>query len=247
MSREKRVVKVKILLLTPISVDAIDPVAEARVAELNLPPGVDVVCQSLREGPESVETMFDEAFSASALLMHIMEIPHFDYDAVVINCFADPGVDGLREILDVPIVGAGSAALHFAAMIAETFSIVSVGKNSVPHARRRLAGAGLSSRVASVYGVEIPVLKLHDSKQATVEAISRSARKAVEFDGADAIVLGCTGMADVASMVEKEVGVPVIEPTGVAVWTAVAMRSLGIAHGRSWMYLPADPTKLRRR
>lgn len=237
----------RILLVTPISVDALNPVAEARVAELNLPPGVEVICRSLPEGPESVETMFDEVFSASALIRYVLDMPRFDYDAVVINCFADPGVDGLREILDVPVIGAGSATLHFAAMISETFSIVSVGKNAVPHARRRLGAMGLTSRVASVYGIEIPVLKLHDSRKQTCEEICRAARKAVESDGADAIVLGCTGMADVAATVAREIKVPVVEPTGVAVWTAYAMCSMGMVHGRNWMYGRADPGKLRRK
>ena len=106
---------------------------------------------------------------------------------------------------------------------------------------------GLSSRVVSIYGVDIPVLNLHDSKEATLNAISRAAKKAIEADGADAIVLGCTGMADISSLVEKEVNAPVIEPTGAAIWAALTMYSLGVSHGRHWMYPYADPAKLRSR
>ncbi len=237
----------KILLINPISISTLDSLAISRVADLNLPLDVEVVCRSLNQGPESVETLFDETFSAASVLDYVLAIKGFDYDAVVVNCFADPGVDGLRELLDVPVIGAGSSALYLAAMIAQSFSIISVQKNSVPHARNRLASMGLTGRVSSIYAVEIPVLGLHDSRQDTLDAILLFAEKAVKLDGSDAIVLGCTGMADVVSLVEKEIGVPVIDPTGAGIWAAVAMRSLGIVHGRQWMYLPADPGKLRRK
>ncbi|AYO31865.1 MAG: hypothetical protein PWR06_1651 [Thermoanaerobacteraceae bacterium] len=239
----------KIMLVTPVSVTEFDRLAENRVREIGIPDNIKVECCSLKMGPASIETIYDESFATVALIRYIEEMTEengrIPFDAIVINCFADPGVDALRELLDIPVVGVGESAISLASLIAPRFSIVSIQKNSVPHAHKRLSTMGISSRVASVYGIELPILDLGKSKDVVINMISEAGEKAITRDAADALVLGCTGMADLAGIVSKRLNVPVIEPTSAGIWAAISMVSIGITHGRNWMYTPVDVTKLK--
>ncbi|MGB9868005.1 MAG: aspartate/glutamate racemase family protein [Bacillota bacterium] len=236
----------KLLLVTPIVGEEFNSRVQSYVESLELP-DVKVDCVCLKSGPLSVETMLDEAFAASSMVDEVLHIVQGQsgeprYRGVVVNCCADPGVHALREALDILVVGAGEASYYTGAMLAPSFSVVSVLRNSVPHVKLRVRSLGLSDRLASVYGIEVGVLDL--SSTGIGEEILKAARRAVEQDGADCIVLGCTGMAWLAKQVAQELSVPVVEPTAAALWHAIGLIRQGLTHGRAWMYMRASMNKI---
>ena len=238
----------KIGLFTPISSSIFDKMAAERCARIHLPNDVEIECRSLKKGPISIETIFDEDHASAALYEEIVlqrdRIRH-EMAALVINCFADPGVDGLRELLDIPVIGVGQASFALAMQLAPKFSILSIQKNSVPHAWQRLSKYGIERRVASVYGIEMPAVDLEKDKELALSYLIKYSEKAICEDGADGIVLGCTGMADLADLLQDRIKVPVVEPTSAGVWMAIVLTNLKLSHGRFWMYQKADPEKLR--
>lgn len=237
----------KLLLVTPIVGEEFNRRVKGYVEGLELP-GVEVDCVSLKAGPLSIETMLDEAYAASFLIDEVLDRvlarTGGGYGAVIVNCCADPGVPALREVLDVPVVGAGEASYYTGAMLAPSFSVVSVLRNSVPHVKLRVRALGLGDRLASVYGIEAGVLEL--TGEGISEEILRAAKLAVEKDGADCIVLGCTGMAALARQIAQRLNVPVVEPTAAAIWQAIALSGQGLSHGRAWMYMRASRDKIVR-
>ncbi len=56
----------------------------------------------------------------------------------------------------------------------------------------------------------------------TLKAVEREARHAVEEEGADVIVLGCTVMGPIADALANRLGIPVIEPGTAALKLAEA-------------------------
>ena len=58
--------------------------------------------------------------------------------------------------------------------------------------------------------------------------ITDQCRKALVEDGAEAIVLGCSGMADLAEEISQEIGAPVIDGVGAAVKFVEVLVSLGL-------------------
>ena len=46
------------------------------------------------------------------------------YDAVILACFSDPGLDAAKEISTIPVIGIEEATLHIAAMLGAKFSIM---------------------------------------------------------------------------------------------------------------------------
>ena len=86
---------------------------------------------------------------------------------------------------------------------------------------------GFSSRVASVRYARIPVLELKDENKA-FKAIFEEAKRAIEKDGAEAIVLGCTGMSTLAKRLHKKLRVPVIDPAVASLKLAESYISMGL-------------------
>ena len=90
---------------------------------------------------------------------------------------------------------------------------------------------GFSGRVASIRSANVPVLALEDEQEAE-EHLYAAARKAVDEDGAQAIVLGCTGMMAMRDSLEKRLGVPVIEPYSAAVQFAASLVRMKLRQSR---------------
>jgi len=74
-----------------------------------------------------------------------------------------------------------------------------------------------------------------------VRGIVQQARIAVEQDHAEAICLGCAGMAGLERAITAELGVPVIDGIGAAVRLAEAVVGLGLATSKVSTYAPPDP------
>src|SRR3989338_4401364 len=110
--------------------------------------GTEIVAVNPASGPASIEGYYDEALSLAGLLEVIRTTP--DFDAVVIACFDDTGLDAARCLTDKPVIGIGEAAYHFASMIANKFSVVTTLARSVPALEHNLHKYGLITRVARV-------------------------------------------------------------------------------------------------
>jgi allantoin racemase len=72
------------------------------------------------------------------------------------------------------------------------------------------------------------VLELHDPASEARKLVVDHCRRAVEYDEADSIVLGCAGMADFCTDVSEQVGVPVIDGVTAGVLLVESMVKLGL-------------------
>ena len=121
----------------------------------------------------------------------------------------------------MPVVGAFQPAALTACLIAGKWSIVTVLKNVLPLIADLARKMGIETNIVSARDINTPVLELQD-KQLMEERLLTQIDKAVSEDGAEAIVLGCTGMLGLAGtlaekMAAKGVPVPVIDPTASAI------------------------------
>ena len=206
-------------------------------------PGTEVIAVNPASGPVSIEGYYDEALSVPGLLQVIQTTSGFD--AVVIACFDDTGLDAARCLTDKPVIGIGEAAYHFASLIANKFSVVTTLARSVPALEHNLHKYGLSARCARVRSSEVAVLELEHPGSDACNRISAEIGQAVAEDRAEAIVLGCAGMADLADRLGEEHGLPVLDGVTCAVRLAEAMVGLGLRTSRLGGYTPAQQHKLR--
>jgi len=189
-------------------------------------PDTKVVAVNPEESPPSIQGFHDAALCVPHLLGEVARHP--DADAVVIACFDDTGLDAARCASRAPVVAIGEAALHAASFLSCRFSVVTPLARSVPGIEANLVRYGLASRCARVRSTEIPVLELENGDPDTYRRLSDEIARALAEDGAEAVVLGCAGMADLMDRLSGEHGVPVIDGVAAAAVFAEALAAAGL-------------------
>jgi len=190
---------------------------------------------SIKDGPETVEQDLDEIFAGPAIFKEAKQAEAEGVQAVVIDCALDPVLSGLREGVRIPIVGAGQAAFSIAITLGERFSILAPLKSLVPAYRRRIREYGLGQHCASIRSINFPILDLLsvEAKKAFID----TGVAAIEEDGANVIVMGCTGMSPAIPNIQEKLQVPVVDPAGAAIFLAETLIKMKLSHSnRSFFY-----------
>ena len=155
--------------------------------------------------------------------------------AAVIACFDDTGLDAARTLSGVPVIGICEAAVATAAFIAQRFTVVTTTERSRLPVEHLVHRYGMGAR-AKVRAADIPVLSLEDPVSDALPRLRAEIAAALLEDRAEAIVLGCAGMADLAARLSKEFGVPVIDGVSAAVKHAETLVSLGLTTAKRGAY-----------
>src|SRR5438128_9679565 len=87
-------------------------------------PGVEVDVWSLADGPPSIESSYEAALVVPELARAVVRAENEGFDAVIVGCFSDPGLDALRELVAIPVIGPGSSALHLATQLGSRYTII---------------------------------------------------------------------------------------------------------------------------
>ena len=177
-------------------------------------PGVSVTGVNATVGVPSVESHAEEVIAAVGVLEQVRQ-HQADTDAFVIACFGDTGVPAAREIATCPVVGMTEAALQTACLVAHRF-----------------VALGLEHR-CSVLAVDVPVADLVDGSTHLLDAFADAARTAIDTDQAEAVVLGCAGLADLVGPLAETMGVPVIDGVAAGVGIAAGLVAMGLNTSRA--------------
>jgi len=237
----------KIKIISPIISDIFDEEVREDVKNYVSETTTVDVCH-LDYGPASIESEYDMALCVPNFLEKAMEAEQEGYDGIISSCFADPGVKAAKEILSIPVVGPGEAAMLYGSLLGKSFSIVTVLPNVIATQENNSKALGVYEKVASIRSADIPVLEVSE-KSKLKSALLREMIEAIEVDKAHALILGCTGMLGVAKDLQNELftlygyDVPVIDPLMSAVKLLESQISLGIKQSKLTYMKP--PEKLR--
>jgi allantoin racemase len=226
---------VKLCIINPNSTEAMTTkiIAAARSVAAH---DVEIEGRTAHGAPISIEGHYDEVMCAPHLLREVAEAEENGVDAIVVACFDDPAIGACRELATGPVIGLCEAGIKAASMVATSFAIVTTLQRSVPIIEQLVHGYGLSQQCRKVRCAAIPVLALEAPGSDARERIRDEILKAVHDDGAEAVVLGCAGMADLARALSIEAGVPVIDGVVAATKFAEALVGAGIATSKIGAY-----------
>ena len=211
----------RILLVNPNSTASMTAkIADA--ARSVAAPGTEIVAATVATAPASIESRCDESRALTGLLDTVLTHAN-TIDATVVACFDDPGISALRELTRGPVVAICEAACQAASVLAAGYSVVTTVPRAVNVISENLLQYGLDRKCRSVRSARIPVLALETAGASAADRIRAEIRLAMEEDGAEAIVLGCAGMANLARSLSSEFQIPVIDGVAVAVKQAEAL------------------------
>jgi allantoin racemase len=182
---------------------------------------------NLGKAPETLEYYLYLSLIGPALLKRVKQAELEGYDAAIIGCFCDPALDAAKEICDrMVVVGVMEAAVNIASFLAPRFSIIAALQKSVQDFRDNLHKYGLDGRLASFRALELPAGDLMTNSDVTGKLMRREISKAIEEDGAEAILLGCTLQLGHFQELGREFGVPVIDAVLAGLRTAEHLISI---------------------
>lgn len=201
--------------------------------------GVDVVLQDLRV----------RAFARTPYDHLVVEIGHVDAaeralqegcDALFIDTFADYAIERIRTVADVPVIGAGEAGIAEAAQSGRRFSIVTVWPTSMGWLYdERLHHCAGGQRCGGVHHIgaeeELDLLgtatgvqaRMSRAEQSTLDTIVEACHQAIQADGTEAVLLGCTCMSPVAEAIQARCDFPVIDASAAGLRAAYAALDSG--------------------
>jgi allantoin racemase len=231
----------KIFVINPNTSESMtDHIREALESVKRSDTELTVTCPS--KGPDTIESAYDEAYAVPPTLDLVKKANAEGYDAVILACFSDPGLEAAKEISAIPVVGIEEATLHMAAMLGAKFSIMTPRKQRIASKREHVHLRGLTHFLASVRSLDLSVAETDAEPAKTKRRLMETAKIAVETDGAEVIIMGCAGMAGYAAEIEQALNIKVLDPAAVALKTAEAMADLGLSHSKVGLFA-APPAK----
>src|SRR5216683_6271802 len=214
--------RARIRVVNPNSNEAVTRGIDAALEFLRFADGPEILCSTLAEGPIGIETQAD-VDSVTMTLRRLVEADN-QSDAFVIACYSDPGLQLCREGTTRPVFGISECGVLTALARAERFGVIAIRQRSIGRHLRYLRQMGLVERFAGERPLEMSVAESAGS--GTLERLVEVGRDLAQKDGAEAIILGCAGMARHRRPLEDALGVPVIDPTQAAVTMALGAMQL---------------------
>jgi allantoin racemase len=236
--------KQKILYIDPVGVEVVQEgfrfLADQKREETEL------VMVPLSRGPEHLEYRYYEALVLVDILHLVREAERQGFDAAVIGCFYDVGLQAAREVAErLVVVAPCEASTHIAATLGDRFSIIVGRRKWIPEMMENVIRYGMKERLASFKSVDLGVLEFHQDEDETARRFVQAGREAVERDGAEVLVLGCTATYGFYRELQEELGVPVIDSMLAAFKTAEfaaeLKNRLGWSHSKIGAYESPPP------
>ena len=208
----------RILVINPnCSRDCSDGIAAA-IAPFRLPGGPEFDVATLAEGPKGIYSWRDW-HAVVEPLCHLVERERAD--VFVVACASDPGIEAVRATTTTPVLGVFRCAVTAAAARAERFGVIALVNASKARHLAALRALGMEDRLAGEVAMNVTIETLLDPHAARARLIE--AGRTLVAQGAESVILGCTGMAHHRAAIEVELGVPVIEPCQAAAGQALAI------------------------
>ncbi|MDE0369392.1 MAG: AroM family protein [bacterium] len=195
-----------VCVVNPNNSENISLQIEDAVSALAHDMGVEVEVVTCRGGPAAIESDEDVAAAVGPMVETALAHPA---DAYVVACFSDPGVAELRNALEAPVFGIAESAVLAAMSRGRRVGIISALDIAIPRHYRYWDRIGVSARIVADIATGRGVLDL-ESEDAYQDVLV-TGRKLAEA-GAEAVVLGCTGMTHLRTRLQSDLGMPVIEP-----------------------------------
>ena len=195
----------------------------------------EISVERIREAASAIESARQAAQAIPFIIERIKKANHEEYDAAIIACFCDPGLEAAREESNILVMGIAETSFHIAAILGHKFTILTPLAHRIPCKEQDVRRYKIEHALASVRPLGLTVTETDLEPEKTEKRILEAAQIAVEKDGAEVLILGCAGM-HYADLIEKELGVVVLDPTPLTFKICEALVDAGLKHSKVGLY-----------
>ncbi|MBE0582849.1 MAG: hydrogenase expression protein HupH [Desulfofustis sp.] len=234
----------KVLVVVPFAFDDTGVAnREAQLQSVKLGPDIDFHYRPVKAGPDFYDSYHDWLLADVSIFEAGMTAQEEGYDAVCIDTMSDSGMNALRSVLDIPVIGPGRTSYHMALMLGNKFAVLTQWDPWINLYKKGLQEYGLADKCASIRSINVPpdVKNLLGGKEEVIfPQLLEAGLRCVE-DGADVICLGSTTMHQSHAYLAKNLPVPVINPGPLTYKLAETVLELGLTHSRKAYPKPNVP------
>ena len=144
-------------------------------------------------GFPSIESETHGIFNATEIIQKAIIAEKDGYDGIFVNCFDDPGVFAIRELVKIPVYGGYLPSVLTALSLGERIGIITTDRNAILSEERKAVHVGIKDRIAAIEPVELGVLEL-GNKDLLIKKLIEICSKYEKEYRIQAASFGCTGM-----------------------------------------------------
>lgn len=234
----------KILMIMPVPLppEAIEAFS-AQIPETLKKPDLQIDFVGTRNGATLLDSPYELTVADHFVLDAGCRAEEQGYDAVCINSMSDSGLSALRSRLAIPVVGPGQACFLSAMLLGNRIGVITMWPpwHSLYHKTAR--ELGIEQHLVSVrdIGVRPDTEELLAGKEDIVfDALEKTARKAIDEDGANVLILGSTTMHQSYNYLKERLEVPLLNPGLIALKHCEMLLELGLSHSKLSYPAPAN-------
>jgi allantoin racemase len=201
----------------------------------------DVTYVNAAAGPEGIDSALDIAVSGVETARAISR-ERDAFDAFIVACGNDPGLDAARQVTDKPVVGIAEAGILFACVLGAKFSVLTLLRSEIPLIEEMVDGYGLRSRLASVATLGVSAAEAVGGIDSLYDEFRAAGQRAKDEDMAEVLVLvGSIMCGGIERQLTDDLGIPVLSGIVCALKMAEDLAELGVQTSRAYKY--AQPAK----
>lgn len=215
----------------------------AQLAPLSFGPEIEFDYRPVKAAPSMYDSYHDWLLADLSILEAGLSAQEDGYDAVCIDTTSDSGMNALRSVLDIPVIGPGRASYLMALMFGRTFAVLTQWDPWIPEAKKTIVEYGLGDLCAAIESINRPpdMENLLGGKEEEIFPLLVEAGIRCVEKGADAICLGSTTMHQAHAHLVEHLPVPVINPGPLSYKLAQVAIDLGLTQSRTTYNKPIVP------
>ena len=235
----------KILVIVPFALSE-QGVANrrAQLDTVTFGPDIEFDFRGVKAGPALLDCYHDYVMGDIALLEVGLSAQEDGYDAVCIDTMSDSGMNAMRSVLDIPVIGPGRASFMMALIFGNKMSVVTQWDGWIPIYTKLAREYDVADKLVSVRSINMmPDLEnlLGGKEEVVFPLLLECAMRCVEEDGAEVILLGSTTMHQAHAHMAENLPVPVINPGPLTYKLAECVLGLGLTQSRKAYPKPNIP------
>jgi len=229
---------VRLLIVNPNCSSTVTDVV-MRAARQKARPETELIPMTTPGGTRNIDCYYGDYMGASRMLDAALDATRLHRpDGVVLAGFGNVGIYALKELLDVPVVGLGEASMAMGSLLGHRFTLLTFLKKFIPYQEDLVQMLGFRDKCASVRAIDIQVEKCATDRAETMRQLESEARRIMEQDGPEVILLACSALCGYSEELGQIIGIPVVDPVVAGVKMAEALVEAGLTHSKALKFAP---------
>jgi allantoin racemase len=225
----------RVVVIVPFALDETGMAnRRAQLDSVSLGPDIEFDFRPVKAGPALLDSYHDAILADLSMYEAGVSAQEDGYDAVCIDTMSDSGVNALRSMLDIPVIGPGRASYLTALMLGSKFSVLTQYDGWKALYKKGVRELGVEEHCASIRSINIlPDVKnlLGGKEEVVFPKLVAEGMRCIE-DGAEVICLGSTTMHQAHAHLVENLPVPVVNPGPLTYALAQMLHATGLSQSR---------------